>query len=69
MRLVKRLEKAQNQAESISNSSDLAPANKMKAIEKVYKKAKKGLEKKTVLIINQKSGGRVASGQTFFFNF
>ncbi len=63
MRLTKRLEKAQNQAESISQASDLAPADKMRAIEKLYKKAKKGLEKKTVLIVNRKSGGRVATGQ------
>jgi len=36
----------------------------MRAIQKLYKKAKKGLEKKTVFIVNRKSGGNVAKGQS-----
>ena len=64
MQLMKKMEKAKSVAEAISKNEEISNADKMKAIEKIYKKTKKGQKKKTVVVINQKCGGRLAHGQS-----
>jgi AdoMet-dependent rRNA methyltransferase SPB1 len=63
MRLAKKLEGAKSAAEAIAKNEDLTPADRMKAMEKIYAKSKRGQKKKVVLVVNRKSGGQTAKGQ------
>lgn len=64
MRLAKKMEVAKVQAEAIAKNEDMSPADRMKAMEKIYKKSKRGQKKKVVLVVNRKSGGQTAAGQS-----